>query len=241
MLETPHVGIALLAGLLSFFSPCVLAVAPGYLGILTGSVTGQAVTKKRSLWVTLLFVLGFSVVFMLLGTAFSLVGQFMRTYRGILGRVLGAVVVFFGLHQMGLLKLGLLYRENRPLLQKKWVGPLKPLLTGMAFAFGWTPCVGPVLGSILALAGSTAQPLVGLGLSGIYSLGMAIPFFLLAVAMTGFRRFSAFFLRHARWVELISGILLVVMGLLLFFDLFSNLGYFLNRVFGGWSPEYWLK
>lgn len=239
-MEIPHVGIAFLAGLLSFFSPCVLAVAPGYLGILTGTVANQEVPKRRAVLVTFLFVLGFTVVFMLLGTAFSLAGQFMRAYRMLLSQIMGAVVVFFGLHQIGLLKFGILYRENRPLLRKNWVGPFKPLVTGMAFAFGWTPCVGPILGTILAIAGNTAQPAAGFGLLGVYSLGMAIPFFLVAVAMTGFRRVSTFFLRHARLVEVFSGILLVVMGLLLFFNLFAELGQFLNQIFQGWSPENWL-
>lgn len=239
-MESPHIGIAFLAGLLSFFSPCVLAVAPGYLGILTGTVTHEGLERKKAVWATFLFILGFTIVFALLGTAFSFVGQMLRVYRTGLLRILGIVVIIFGLQQLGVLRINLLLKERRTNLGRIRTGPIKPLLTGMAFAFGWTPCVGPILGMILALAGSMGRPLAGFILLGFYSAGLAAPFFIMAISFASFSKIRSFLLKHVRWVEIFSGILLILMGLVLFFDVLSLFSQWLNQIFHGWSPEDWL-
>lgn len=235
-----QIGVAFLAGILSFISPCVLAVAPGYLGMIGGEISGNAPRRWRALSSTLLFVLGFSVVFILLGTAFSFVGQFFRTYREWLTRVMGGVVMVFAFYQLELLRIPWLYREKRIRINHLKTGPFKPILIGMAFAFGWTPCVGPILGMILALAGSAGQVSIGLALLTVYSLGVAVPFVGLTLALTTFRKLSQPLLHHARFIQISTGILLLVMGLLLSLNQLTQVAVWLNRLFGGWSPEAWL-
>lgn len=239
-MDAPQIGVAFAAGVLSFLSPCVLAVAPGYLSILTGDIGDRGMDRRRALWTTLAFIVGFSLVFIAMGATVSMVGQFFRAYRAVFARVLGLIVIFFALHQLGWLRWFWLYREKRFKASRVKGGPFKPFLTGMAFAFGWSPCVGPILGMILALAGNSGQASSGLGLLAVYSLGLALPFIGLALAYSAFRRFSSFILRHSRWVEMISGLLLLVMGLLLFFDGLTIISRWFNQIFQGWSPEQWI-
>lgn len=236
-MESPQIGLAFLAGLLSFLSPCVLAVAPGYLGMLTGKISGEGIGRKQALYVTILFIIGFTAVFALLGTAFSVVGQFFRAYHRILLRIMGLIVIMFGLQTLGVLRWSMLFREKRFSIGQMKHGPFRPLLIGAAFAFGWTPCVGPILGTILALASTVESPWVGFGLLGVYSAGMALPFLMMALAFSSFHRVARLILKYSDGIQRFSGILLVTMGLLLFFDKLSVLSMELSRWFNGWSPE----
>lgn len=239
-MESPQIGIAFLAGLLSFFSPCVMAVAPGYLGMLTGSISGETVRRREALQATILFVFGFTIVFGLLGTAFSALGQFFRSNQPLMLRMMGFVVILFGLQTLGLLKMSFLFREKRFSIGKIQQGPWKPFLIGAAFAFGWTPCVGPILGTILAMASTSRSATAGFGLLGVYSLGMALPFLVMAIAFTSFQRFTRFMLKYSEGVQRFAGVILIIMGLLIFFDKLSVLSIQLNRLFNGWTPENWL-
>ena len=152
---------AFLGGLLSFFSPCVLSVAPAYLGIISGSSVAElkagSIAKAKVLRSTMAFSAGFTLVFVLLGVASSFLGDASRVNRALIAQLSGVVVIVFGLHQAGWLKIGWLYRERRFQVDSS-VGIGGAFLTGMAFSFGWTPCVGPIWGSILALAGSQGSP-----------------------------------------------------------------------------------
>lgn len=232
------------AGLLSFLSPCILPVAPGYLGIISGvslaDLKEGSVSRRRVLGATLAFVLGFSLIFTVLGLTSSLLGQALLAARVILARIGGAIVVLLGLHQTGLLPLAWLYRERR--VQLKPAGALGAggaFLTGLAFAIGWTPCVGPILGGILTVAGNQDGWAAGLVLLIFYSLGLAVPFLLLAL---GFARVSRGLNRlkpYLRYLQWASGGLLILMGLLLFTNHFTAISSWLMRLTGGWNPEEW--
>lgn len=242
-METPGLLLAFFAGLLSFFSPCVLAVAPGYLAMLAGSLpageekSSEDQTRRRAVAATAFFILGFTVVFILLGTAVSALGQALYSFRGIFLRLGGILLIFLGLSQWGAFRIFLLQREFRFHPRKTMVGPVGWMLTGATFAFGWTPCVGPILGMILVVAGSAESMITGVFLLTFYSVGMALPFFLLALAFQRFYAWYKKFLPYTWIVTLISGLLLITIGLLLFFDRFAYISSFLNRLFGGWSPE----
>jgi cytochrome c-type biogenesis protein len=243
-MDTPSVLIALFAGLLSFLSPCILPVAPGYLSVISGiSFTGLRENpddRPKVIQATLAFVLGFSLVFILLGVTSSLAGQLLRSHRVLLARVGGVVVIGLGLHQAGWLPLHWLYYEKKPAVRQR-VGLVGALITGLTFALGWTPCVGPILSSILALAGSKAEMTQGIVLLLAYSLGLATPFLLLALA---FDRVSSKLDRikpYLKYCEWAAGILLIALGLLLVSGNFNSLlGWVLRRT-GGWNLEDWFK
>jgi len=227
-------------GLLSFLSPCVLPLAPGYLGMISGaSIAGLKegqVDRSRVISVTISFVLGFSLVFIALGLASSFIGQLLRGNKAIFSQIGGTVVILLGIHQTGLLSFTPLYRERR-LNVKPGVGVAGAFLTGLAFAFGWTPCVGPILGGILALAGNQNTVGAGLVLLIIYSLGLAIPFLLLAL---GFRKVSGKLNRvkpYLKYMQWISGGLLMVMGILLVTNNLTVISRWIMRITGGWNPE----
>ena len=173
--------MALAGGLLSFLSPCILPLAPGYLGMISGvsmANLAEGVTNKRKiLSATIAFVLGFSLVFIALGLASSFIGQLFRGSKTLFSQIGGVIVILLGLHQTGLLPIHWLYRERRVSTTPS-VGVGGALLTGLAFAFGWTPCVGPILGGILAMAGNQNTVGAGLLLLIVYSIGLAIPFLL---------------------------------------------------------------
>jgi cytochrome c-type biogenesis protein len=206
------------AGLLSFLSPCVLPLAPPYLAFIAGVTLEDLSSETRRqarrdiFLAALLFVLGFGTVFTLLGATASFFGQALRANLQILSYAAGAVIIVMGLHFLGVLKISLLYREKRAEIQKP-VGLFGAYVMGLAFAFGWTPCIGPILAAILAIAG--AQETVGRGaeLLAVYSLGLGLPFLLAALAMEWFLDFIAGFKRHFIQVERIVGGLLVLTGL----------------------------
>ena len=208
---------AALAGLVSFLSPCVLPLAPPYLCFLAGtsvqelSEGGQARARVDVMIGALLFVAGFSTVFVLLGATASVFGQALRTWSAELGFVAGLAIIVMGLHFLGLVRIGAMFREKRLEVQKP-AGLWSAYLMGLAFAFGWTPCIGPILGAILAVAGSEETVTKGALLLGVYSLGLGAPFLLAAAAMGPFMRFLVRFRAHMPKVEKVAGALLVLTG-----------------------------
>ena len=225
MIENVTLLAAFGAGLLSFISPCVLPLIPGYLSYIsglsldemrgTGAIEVPASVRTRVIWSSVAFIIGFSLVFVALGASASVIGQFLMSRLTIMGRIAGVIIVLFGLHTMGLLRIDWLYQEKRVQTNRRPAGFVGALLVGVAFAFGWTPCIGPILAGILAIA--AAQDTVGQGVRLLlaYSLGLAVPFFATALAIN---RFFAAFARIRKYyhaVELTSGALLVIIGILI--------------------------
>lgn len=230
---------ALLAGILSFLSPCVLPLVPPYLcflgGVtfdqLTGEDAADRLLKRRVLHASAAFVLGFMTVFTLLGATVTALGQFVAEYINILSIVAGAVITVMGLHFIGLVRIPLLHREARFHLEARPVGLVGAFVVGLAFAFGWTPCVGPVLATILFVAAAEDSLLRGLGLLATYALGIGIPFMAAALAVGPFLRFAGRMRRQLRTVERVMGALLVGTGILFMTGTMSELGYWLLEAF----------
>jgi cytochrome c-type biogenesis protein len=226
---------AFVAGLLSFLSPCVLPLVPSFITYLTGLSFADLqaehpshVVRQRTLVHSLLFILGFTVVFVLLGASATYLGSFFRENIPILRRVGGLLIVVFGLHVSGLVPIGMLLGEKRVALHHKPAGYLGSVLVGIAFAAGWTPCIGPILASILIVAAREATVSRGIVLLLVYSLGLAIPFFVSALALHRFLVFFNRFKRHIRLMEIATGVFLVVAGLLVFFDKMTLIQRYLN-------------
>jgi cytochrome c-type biogenesis protein len=228
---------AFVAGLVSFLSPCVLPLVPGYVSLISGASVEELQSQDRRLLSTvvfhsLMFILGFTVVFVTLGAAASEIGQLATAYRRQLSWVAGAVIIVFGLHLTGILKIKALYMDKRLHSVGSGKSPVGAFLVGFAFAFGWTPCIGPILGTILTLAGNSKSLPKGILLLWIYSLGLAVPFLLTSLGIGRFLSFYGWFRRHLRKVEMASGVLLILLGVLIltqqFTVLSSYLG-FLNR------------
>ena len=223
---TEHVTLlaAFAAGILSFVSPCVLPLIPGYVSFVSGvsleemrgGATAAPSARRQVLVTSLFFVLGFSLVFTALGALGTAVGRFLFSNLPILSKVAGAVLVIFGLHTMGVFRLSFLESEKRMHAQRKPAGPLGAMLVGIAFAFGWSPCIGPILGGILAIAGSKQRVWEGVQLLAVYSLGLGIPFLLTSMAINQFFAATARIRKHYRAIEMVSGALLVVIGVLIF-------------------------
>lgn len=210
------------AGLISFVSPCVLPLVPGYLSFLSGvsldqlrESDGQEGIRGRVVANSLAFVLGFSLVFVLLGASASALGQVLLAQLPLLSKLAGGVIVLFGLHTMGLLRFAWLYQEKRVQIQRKPVGLLGSALVGVAFAFGWTPCIGPILAGILAYASTQETMAQGIGLLALYSLGLGVPFVLAGLGFERFLKLADRFKRRMRAIEIASGLLLVVIGLMI--------------------------
>jgi cytochrome c-type biogenesis protein len=205
--------LALAAGVLSFSSPCTLPLVPGYLGFMSGVSAGRG----RTMLAATLFVLGFAFVFTLLGWATTSATSLLASGgRELLGRIAGVLIVVLGLFVLGLLRLPFLMREGRPLLESVRPGPAGALFLGVAFALGWTPCIGPVLGSILLLASGQGTAVQGASLLLIYSLGLGIPFLLAAAFLERFQGAAAWLRRRATPINAAGGVLLVAMGVLVF-------------------------
>jgi len=210
------------AGFLSFVSPCVLPVVPGYLSFVSGAslddMGGRVAGARR--WAImadiLAFVLGFSTVFVILGASATALGTLLLAKLSLLSKIAGVLVVILGLHMLGVFRLGFLYREKRIQTETKRVGILGSFLVGMAFAFGWSPCIGPILGGILAFASTRETVGQGMVLLGAYSAGLGIPFIVAGLSIDAFFRFTSKFKRHFRMIEVISGGLLIAVGILIF-------------------------
>lgn len=229
-------AVAFLAGLLSFLSPCVLPLVPSYLSFVTG-MSGVAEMRERrhlALLHAALFVVGFTMIFVALGATATAVGRLLVTYQHWLERVGGALIVLFGVYTVGALKLGLLSREARWQLADKPLGYLGSVLAGIAFGAGWTPCIGPILGSILLYTSTRGDFTQGVGLLLVYSLGLAIPFLVAAYALETFLGWFQRFRRYVGYVEKVAGVLLVVFGVLLLTGTFTLLSGWLQ----GLTPEF---
>lgn len=244
MLETGEaltIWMALGAGILSFLSPCVLPIFPSYLSFVTGLSFGElsgpvdnVKTRRAIILNALCFIFGFSVVFMSLGASFSLLGRLLFDYQQILKKVGGVLVILFGLYIAGFLKLPLLTRTFRLELQDRPAGYLGAFIVGVTFAAGWTPCVGPILGSILLYASTAKTANTGILMLGAYSLGLAIPFFLSALALNRFLDYFDRFKRLLPVVSAIGGIFLVVVGSLLLTNYFTILSAYALRLTPQW-------
>jgi cytochrome c-type biogenesis protein len=237
--ENPTFLAAFAAGLLSFISPCVLPLIPGYLSYISGltldemqGVAGTGVNasqaRRRVLLASVFFVLGFSCVFISFGAAASALGSFLLERQRLLAKVAGVIVILFGLHTMGVLRIGWLYSEKRVQVQKKPTSVFGAFFVGLAFAFGWTPCIGPILAGILAIA--SVQDTVGQGvrLLAVYSLGLGIPFLLTAVAINQFFSVFARIRKYYHAIEIGSGLLLCVIGVLIFTERFTIIARWLS-------------
>lgn len=229
------------AGLLSFISPCVLPLIPGYLSYVSGlslddlkAGTGEAAsaassdTRRRVAVASLAFILGFSIVFVSLGASASFIGQFLMSRLTILGKIAGAIIIVFGLHTMGVFRIEWLYQDKRVQTNRRPAGFFGAMLVGIAFAFGWTPCIGPILAGILAIA--AAQDTIGDGVRLLlaYSLGLGVPFFATALAINRFFVAFAKIRRHYHKIEVVSGVLLVLIGVLIFTNRFTIIAQWLT-------------
>jgi len=227
--------VAFAAGLLSFLSPCVLPLVPSYIGFLTGMTLPQVEARRRvALIHAFLFVGGFSVVFVLLGATATALGRALNYHQVWVQRIGGALIVVFGLVSLGMIKSPLLSQDRRIQLEHRPVGYLGSALVGMAFAAGWTPCIGPVLGGILSLAATSVDVERGMLLLAVYSAGLAVPFLLAAVAVEWFLRWFQRFRPLLPWVMRISGGLLVLVGVLLMSGEFTRLAGWLQ----GLTPDF---
>lgn len=228
---------ALLAGLISFLSPCVLPLVPPYLVYLSGlslerfaDAEPEPAVRRETVLGALLFVLGFSTVFVALGASASAAGDLLRAYSDVLAKIAGIAIIVMGLHFLGVLRLGWLTRQKRFEIPKP-VGLWGAYVMGLAFAFGWTPCIGPILAAILAVAASEATVAKGAGLLAIYSLGLGIPFLLAAFAVEPFAAFLARFRAHLGKVEKAMGGLLVLTGIAFLTGFINAFSYWLLETF----------
>ncbi len=221
LVENVPYPAAFLFGLLSFFSPCILPLLPAYFSFITGfsieelTDGGNLTVRKKVIFSTAAFVLGFSTVFIALGTSASVIGNLAHNHRDIIRITGGILIILFGIHMSGLYSFPILNYERRVHLHKKPLHVFGAFLIGMAFAAGWSPCMGPQLGSILIIAGSRETIWQGTALLGVYSAGLAIPFLVLSFFINTLLQFLQKTKKAVRVVNIIAGILLIVMGLLL--------------------------
>ena len=228
---------AFVAGLVSFLSPCVLPLVPGYVSLISGAGVEELQSHEGKLLRKVMvnsigFILGFSVVFVTLGAISTEIGQLMAMYKSRLAVVAGVVIILFGLHLTGIFRINALYSDKRLHNVKGGSTPWGAFLIGFAFAFGWTPCVGPILAVILGFAAAQDSVYKGILLLAVYSSGLAVPFLLTSFGISGFLKFYSRFRSHMHALEVASGALLIALGLLLVlgrFTLIASYLSFLNR------------
>jgi cytochrome c-type biogenesis protein len=228
---------AFFAGLISFLSPCVLPLVPGYVSLISGASAEELETQDRRLLKTvllhsLMFILGFTLVFVILGATATELGRLVTAYRRWLTWIAGAVIIAFGLHLTGILKIKALYMDKRLHAAGSGKSPIGAFVVGFAFAFGWTPCIGPILATILLAASKQDSVGKGVLLLWVYSLGLAVPFLLTSLGIGRFMSFYGWFRRHLHTVEVFSGVILIVIGALILtqhFTVINNYLGFLNR------------
>jgi len=237
MIQNVSIPAALVAGLVSFLSPCVLPLVPPYLIYLTGATIEHVSNKetvsssKRAVMISAaLFVLGFSTVFVALGASASLIGGLIRAWSSELSIVAGIVIIIMGMHFLGLTRIGLLMREGRLPIPKP-VGLWGAYVMGLAFAFGWTPCIGPILAAILSIAAAEATVVKGAGLLAVYSAGLGIPFLIAAFMVEQFSSLFAKMKRHLASVERAMGVLMIVTGIGFLTGAVSNVSIWLLETF----------
>ena len=229
------ITISFTAGVLSFLSPCVLPLIPSYVSFITGlSLEDIQRSRRTTLIHSLLFVAGFTLVFLALGATATLLGQLLIRHRDWVGRIGGVLVIVLGLYLLGVFNIGAFARERRVYIANKPLGYAGTMLVGMAFAAGWTPCIGPILGGVLTYTASSADLNRGLVLLLAYSLGLAVPFLLAALMID---RFMELFQRYRGalvWMSRASGVLLIAVGLLMITGSMTVLTAWLQR----WTPEF---
>ena len=227
--------IAFGAGLLSFLSPCVLPLIPSYVTFITGlSLEDVQKARRAALIHSLLFVLGFTLIFLALGATATALGQLLGYQRVWITRVGGVLIIVFGLYMLGVFNISLFSQERRIHIANKPIGYLGTLLVGIAFGAGWTPCIGPILGSILTYAASSADLSRGIWLLLAYSLGLAVPFLLSAIAVERFLDFFSRMKRQMGWITRTSGVLMIAIGILMVTNYFTLLAAVLNQ----YTPEF---
>jgi len=229
-MSNPSLIIAFFAGLLTFFTPCFLPLIPAYLSFISGLSFDQLSAPKRPkkaiLINTIMFILGFSLVFVLMGASITYLGGLLEKYDDWLRKIGGVIIICFGLYLIGIFKLTFLNREKKIHLRSKPAGLVGSIIVGAAFAAGWTPCVGPILGSILVYAGTRETVSLGIRLLIVYSLGLGVPFILSALLIDIFLKRLNRISRYVRIVSVFCGIFLLLIGVLLFTDSFKNFGRF---------------
>jgi cytochrome c-type biogenesis protein len=246
-MEVQSVGllVAFAAGLLSFLSPCVLPLIPSYVTFITGMSLDELTTEdsereraRRAVLVHgLLFIAGFTLVFVIMGASATFLGSLFRYASGWVERVGGVLLIAFGLYLLGVLRMPGADREWRVHFGNKPLGYFGTVLVGVTFAAGWTPCIGPVLGGILALASTTGSVSSGVGLLFVYSAGLAVPFLLAALLLQRFMGNMGRIGRWLPWVNRISGALLLILGILLLTGSFTAL----TAMMSGWTPDFLLE
>jgi len=230
---------AFAAGLISFLSPCVLPLVPGYISIISGFSLDQLKdeqqksTLRRTLLInSVMFIIGFSITFMAEGASASWIGQVVALRMRLLYRLAGLIIIVFGVHLLGIVKINFLYQDKRFHNIEKPRGVVGALVLGLAFAFGWTPCIGPILAGILTMASTKETVSEGVAMLAVYSMGLGIPFLLTSLGVNQFLAFYGRFKRHFRAVEMASGALVIAVGVLILTNNLSRLAVwfsFLNR------------
>jgi len=241
--QTPDITlvVAFAAGFLSFVSPCVLPLVPSYLIYITGltleeltSQTDRRRVRAIILLNALFFILGLTAVFVAFGASASLIGQLLITYQDFMRKAGGVLIVIFGLYVMGVLRLNFLMTEKRIHLQSRPAGLIGSLLVGMAFAAGWTPCVGPILGTILMLAGTSDSMMTGVKLLSSYSLGIGLPLFAIALSVGPFIHYFKKIQHYLYGISLVSGVFLILVGVMLYTNSLAFITGELERRGIGW-------
>jgi cytochrome c-type biogenesis protein len=236
-----NIFVAFAAGILSFLSPCVLPLIPSYLSFVSGisleemrSDQARAQMRWRIALNSIAFIFGFSLVFVSLGASASLIGSFFLNYRNLIRLLGGVFIVLVGLYLIGIFKIAALERYLQFNLKDKPAGYLGSVIVGITFAVAWTPCVGPILGAILAIAGTSADIGRGILLLAMYAVGLAVPFFFSALAINSFFQFSLAFRRYIQAFHIVSGVLLVLVGILLMTDYMTSLNIYVLRFTPAW-------
>ena len=227
-----NLTIAFGAGLISFLSPCVLPLIPGYISYISGESLGDIVEKQKKVVLkTILFTVGFSLVFISFGATASFIGNLLLENSNSLRIIAGIIIIIFSLQLMGVLNLNLLNKEKRFQTKNYSNNLFFPVIVGAAFGFGWTPCIGPVLGSILTLAAIESSIAKGIILLSFYSLGLAIPFILSGYGISKFLAFSKNFRKNIRLVSISGGVILLITGILIITNQLQSLGYYMFNIF----------
>lgn len=231
---------AFIAGLLSFLSPCVLPLIPSYITYITGCSFADLkaehpshVVRKKTMIHSLLFIAGFTAVFAAFGASATYIGSFFQAHMPVIRKIGGVLIVLFGIHVTGLVHLGVLLGEKRIVIHRKPAGYIGSFLVGLAFAAGWTPCIGPILASILMIAATEENIYQGMSLLLTYSLGLGTPFFISALALHKFLDLFNRFKKSIRIFEIVTGFFLIVIGVLVFTNSLTTLSQFITVLFGG--------
>ena len=241
-MQAEHISAvgAFVAGLLSFLSPCVLPLIPSYVTYITGLSFADLQdahpthkVRQQTIIHSLLFIAGFTTVFVMLGASATYVGMFLQEHMGAIRKVGGVMIILFGIHLTGIFPIHFLLGEKRFTVHRKPAGYIGSFIVGLAFAAGWTPCIGPILATILMVAATEETVIEGIGLLLAYSLGLAIPFFLASLAMNQFLSLFNRFKQYIRMFEIITGLFLVVVGVLIFTNYLTLLTKYATIWFGG--------